>query len=266
MTQPWHRGSIAMIDALGFKGIWKKHDPRAVLDLLLQMETSTPRVLEQIREVFQAVSGTSGPERLPRPEVRTMFISDTIVFAIWAPDLLAQPSQQQPKLLALMTHGVVCAIATALGSAAVGKIPLNYRGAIASGEFLVERGFLVGPAVDEAAELHERADGPFVELSETAAAEFSQFTWGADALLNAGTIVKYGVPRKGGKREERLVVSPFGTLGRRQQLHDVLDGMKRAFGEQGRTDCAAKYSNMLAFVEVARAAWEAGKSEREHSI
>jgi hypothetical protein len=66
--------------------------------------------------------------------------------------------------------GVCQAVARALLCGIQSQRPLAFRGAVSVGHLFVEPPFLVGPAVDEAAELCEKAEGAFVVLTERALA------------------------------------------------------------------------------------------------
>jgi hypothetical protein len=103
-------------------------------------------------------------------------------------------------------------VAALLRSAAMTDPPLAYRGCISFGAFAVDRQFILGPAVDQAAELHNLAEGAFVWLDET----------GRDILKREPVATEPGfphtehlhsftVPLKNGASFETFAVVPYGV-------------------------------------------------------
>ncbi|MBI5531501.1 MAG: hypothetical protein HY898_02220 [Deltaproteobacteria bacterium] len=177
-------GALAMIDTLGFKGIWHRASPEEVLSKLHQIRKISQDGSQEMHELLCPVLGLNKDH-----EVRGCCVSDTVVIGVRPRDGRTTESE----------------IATAIAAAGVlvhhvmwfGHIvpPVwTYRGCITTGAFEIEDNFFVGPAVDEVAELADAADGPFVCLSPRADAIFR----------NAGTpytyqaLVEYRVPMKAG--------------------------------------------------------------------
>jgi hypothetical protein len=82
-----------------------------------------------------------------------------------------------------------------------------YRGCISFGEFQMQESFLVGPAVDEAAECMNLAQGAFVWLTSSA-----RRLPGWDSLVEESTsffFVRNRVPLKGGDEYETWAIAPF---------------------------------------------------------
>jgi hypothetical protein len=75
------------------------------------------------------------------------------------------------------------------------------------GRFIIEKSFLLGPAVDEAAALHETADGAFVWFAPRAARLPRPSYGGPDVWKTM--IFRHPVPFKDGRRLTTNVVSPF---------------------------------------------------------
>jgi hypothetical protein len=147
---------------------------------------------------------------------------------------------------------------------------LNFRGAITWGEFVISDNLLVGPAIDEVAELHQRADAAIVELTTLAAGHllrFRSFEPVPIELRADHLALEHDVPLKEGGSDRRWVVNPFAICSTPSEMHEVLDGMKRAFGEDAPERHPTKYRNTLALASAARAAKElvlgaAGRGER----
>jgi hypothetical protein len=63
---PLDRGAVAMIDALGFKGIWQRHPSREVLKRLLGTFDSTPIDLTAKRQNTETFLKTALAAKLAR--------------------------------------------------------------------------------------------------------------------------------------------------------------------------------------------------------
>lgn len=140
----------------------------------------------------------------------------------------------------------VCSI---LKTAALCDPPLLYRGAITVGRFAMDENFLLGPAVDEAAELMDMADGPFVWLAPTARrlrhviTDMSGPKWSEVAF-------EYDVPLKGGRVLPTRVMNPFlysSPAERKKMEANILGAMNSA-----QIDVAVKRGNAQAFFRFIR--------------
>ncbi|HEY6909514.1 MAG TPA: hypothetical protein VI356_09105 [Myxococcales bacterium] len=145
-----------MIDALGFKGIWKDTEAVAVMPILLDM-------------VCQALS------------------------------YVARKAAQEIR-------------------------PLVYRGTVAAGKLLTDGSFIIGPAVDEAAELMNVAEGAFIWCAPSALAipapNHKPDVWSTYA-------VRYSVPLKGGTSFETITVAPFADTGASPERSAIRTGFAR---------------------------------------
>lgn len=151
----WQVGAVVMMDALGFKGIWKTHSPSAVLDRMHLIERSVRRL--------ESLPSANVARELGFRMVIT-FLSDTVVIA-------CSDTQRPEATVCLATAAAGFAMHAGATDTEEGRtwdVPLAYRGAIAHGRFHVEDRFLLGPAVDEAAEAMNRPEGAFVYLTESA--------------------------------------------------------------------------------------------------
>jgi len=202
-------GVVAMIDALAFKGIWKRHGFESVIARL-------QFIREQV-EVERARLQTEYPKfsSITKNELQVRFLSDTIVITahnsshLWGtraflPDGVdkafyegIQKSKTQldqvSQFVALKT--VVSVVAYALGAAIAGakggELPvINYRGAISFGEYLVDDNFLIGQAVDDCGEYYEAAEAAIVGFHPSALQFWNECQILRDELTP--TIIKTG--------------------------------------------------------------------------
>lgn len=132
-------GAIAMIDILGWKGIWQRREPQGALDALGRIESGVQRVFDVLEKNTTIV----GHQKFSGIARRVFTISDTIVLH----------AQGEPEK-AMELVGGCCA--TVVSHALVEG--LFVRGALGYGQYL-ERGWsFVGPIVDEVASWYEQTN------------------------------------------------------------------------------------------------------------
>jgi hypothetical protein len=248
----WRTGAVAVLDALGFKGIWENHDPGMVLAKLQRLATLR-REWEQPRFDDVAPDEDYGAPIIVDRWIR--LFSDTLVIAVdhWLhPDptkgWAGVPTGHQSLLNYFSVVGVCFAVQDAIESAAIdGDPPLTYRGCIACGHFEVRNEFMVGPAIDAAAEAEHLADGAFVWLLPSA----------VDALLSLKpgvggevTVADYDVPMKGAVHHHRThVVNPL--LG--AKAPDLMgERILSSFDRTNTAEVRLKRQNTEAFLSRAR--------------
>jgi hypothetical protein len=232
-------GALAMIDALGFKGIWArpeiKADSKIILDKLRLLEAITRRGVDAF---VNYITPNSEPSKL-RPYVNATFLSDTAVIGVeLAPD--------NPAGVDLACVGVAAAVITNILVEAVSSEPrLLYRGCITYGDFDMASSFIVGPAVDECAELYETAEGAFVWLSPSARHVVDNPTPHTGEMLTS----LYPVPLKSGVFET-YAVNPFGKLPAQpsDDANALIRNFEAAFGEPRDVAVEIKRRNTRAFL------------------
>ncbi|HEV7474602.1 MAG TPA: hypothetical protein VGN90_11170 [Pyrinomonadaceae bacterium] len=152
-----HEGAFALIDCLGFKGIWKRTDPFLLVQKLSKIEQT---VYAQIhKDAFNHFS--FGPIK-----ISVQLLSDTVAISLqYQPKSNETPESWQKNYLVM----VIClSVIQVLDLFLEGDPPLVMRGCISYGEHLSEGNFIAGPAVDEAAEHMNVAEGAFVWLLPSA--------------------------------------------------------------------------------------------------
>jgi hypothetical protein len=222
-------GTLAMFDALGFRRIWSRHDvkedPGRVMRKLVASERSA---LEFINNDFGSIERAIANPGNQLADLNVAFLSDTIVVGVSpkTPEQLAEagvPFSFQWSML------VACRFANAIQRAAAESPPaLAYRGCITYGEFDIQGNFLIGPAIDEAAELMGLAQGAFTWLTSSAVERLEPVKSNHSLLASHG-IVPYGVPLKGGDIFETFTVCPFDWDGTQESHATVASAILGTF-------------------------------------
>jgi hypothetical protein len=149
-------GALAFIDCLGFKGIWQRADADVVLKAFDVAE-------EKSRKAMEASAALSG--------VRTQMValSDTIVVGAVAIDPASAASRGAAVMGAALNANYVAKELMDIAPA------IAVRGCICFGAFSLTPKRIIGPAVDEAAELHEIANGAFTWVHPALDADLDAF-------------------------------------------------------------------------------------------
>jgi hypothetical protein len=190
-------GAVVMLDALGFKGIWKRH-PNA-----LQKLRAIQNVADQITEGYSKTLALIRPGTM---KAKMTFLSDTIVIEVSGGD----PASSRPEYQEIAMASFFASSVNMLGVRE--PPPLAYRGVITYGEFEVEGPFVVGPAIDEAAELMNLAEAAITWLAPSAYSVIQQVVSRSDAeSAGADGVIwlPWDVPVKGGSIYSTFAVQPF---------------------------------------------------------
>jgi hypothetical protein len=202
-------GAFALIDCLGFKGVWKKYENE--LDQLISQlgaigKNTEPSVNAHIYPPEITV------EDIPY-DIKVRVLSDTVAISYTSISGVNVPKWQLVSMTNAIQH---------LMDKFIKELPhLPFRGCITYGQHIIEENFLVGPAVNEAAEYHEKAQGSFVWLLPSASADVDVFFESmcvahqsggyADVLRKRLDLIcpKYPVPMKDGQHLTTRVISPI---------------------------------------------------------
>jgi hypothetical protein len=276
-------GSVAILDILGFKGIWKRVDPDLVLKQMnalkagfliltsrLEDLASLPMRLadftvmnedeqRQTREKYEAF--------IPTYQIR-MF-SDSVIVAAHLPP--RPNSMNPPGIPEYFAHqdehfrqwyflrSVIILVTSLVTEAIRLPVPFLYRGCIACGEFKIDHDFLVGPAIDEAAELHEQAEASIVWLAPSAAKVYGGSvvslvevkTGRSTQTYLAPQLTRYEIPLKQGSRAETYALSLLPVLSDSERV-EVASKILAAFdlpGAETRPDVQLKKQNTKDFLD-----------------
>src|SRR6266849_467185 len=236
-------GAIAMIDALGVKGIWRGPDGREDTRAAKTLRTAR-RTARSMRLYFRTgLIPTVIQERFDvEPIVKVLSLSDTIVIAALPPDDVARRDLCWPLV------DLVCQAASyTMRKAAQEPLPLVYRGAVNFGRFLFDQSSLLGPAVDEVAVVSELANGAFVWLMPRAD-ELEPKPYRPDVWKTMA--VRYSVPLKGGANITTTVITPFADTGGIEEPPRIRAGYEMAM-KSHRVDVAIKRQNTMRFLDHA---------------
>jgi hypothetical protein len=206
-------GAVAILDALGVKGIWKREKPEAILGKLHALRSVVTGDLSKAQQAFPKMLGAEAITR------QAAFLSDSLVVGVSIEPGRAEFLGNGPPVrdgftdLVRQEHALrdlLFTLARLLNVAAADAPRLAYRGTVACGEFEFDDVFVLGPAIDEAAECASVADGAFVWLAPSA--NWALKLFGSlhsympffDALAPP-----YAVPMKGGGAVSTRALNPF---------------------------------------------------------
>jgi hypothetical protein len=260
-----------MIDALGFKGIWRRPDivdhPEVVINKLVKLQKEANSFLDS------QFGGAKGRAMLSQDRgncfdlVHAGFLSDTIVIALARKD--AKRLGGEPTGLPELAVYQACAQTSSILALGAKTDPaLSYRGCISFGDFEVHDNFLIGPAVDEAASLLDLAQGAFVWLSPSALCKFKvqaenflkeQVDPTEEYAVNRHGIkwmpepyIPYKIPLKGGDYFETYAVSPLARVSSRTERVTLHQRLANTFN--GGIDVQIKKQHTLRFLDACAAA------------
>ncbi|MGH8280086.1 MAG: hypothetical protein ACRETQ_11075 [Gammaproteobacteria bacterium] len=198
---------MAIIDAMGFRGIWERYDPNHVLNALKNMKGWFE---QRIQHQFSTQ---------PCMKCAVAFLSDTI-----AVSMSLEGSIENREAMSVIYLGDV--ISWVLDRALRSNFPLAYRGTIAVGNYEISSNFLIGGAIDEAASLHELAQGAFIWLAPQARDYVAH--WLQNQPHNTH-FVKFDVPLKGGGTFNTYTVSPLEQTRNENDANDLAEKLIGTF-------------------------------------
>ena len=151
-----NEGAFAFLDCLGFKGVWNRGvDPSLIVSYLRLAKAKAEN--GPVQEFAKKYLGSS-------VVVSIAFISDTVVVSVQGAKNVMLPDLYRGYLIQLANFACIELIRVFANC----PKPLAMRGCVTYGPHLVADTFFLGPAVDEAAEYAEIAQGAFVWLTPQA--------------------------------------------------------------------------------------------------
>jgi hypothetical protein len=267
-------GAFALLDCLGFKGIWKHVSPDSVIGKLDSIE-------EWIGMGEWAKKLTFTTDNPNLISGKLILLSDTIAVSVTKND----DAKGLPGLIPIAF--MVDLVEEIYTRFLVDKPHLLLRGCITYGEHLVSDRFIIGPAVDRAAEYEKLPNGAFVWLEPAAAKEYREYMSFMKAmsipvypdssseeaqkqLLDesrvlvdrlAGAVIRfaglpnpiidYNMPIKGGDRLPCALLNPLNACKDEKELVKRYDTFANQFASD-RIDVLIKKSNTLEFLNLCK--------------
>lgn len=196
-------GALVLADCLGFKGIWNRVDPEKLIQRLKNIETgAATRVVPKYSSSMMSFGS-----------IRFHFrqLSDTVVLSIQYEDSAyaegREPDHRQKNLLV----SIACESAAVLANMFIDSdMPLPLRGCISFGPHLCEGNFLVGPAIDQAAEYMNAPEGAFIWVLPSAADRHAAFLARSLTLLGQPPetiMAAHAIALERGAEEARRVIN-----------------------------------------------------------
>lgn len=215
-------GCVVFIDAIGFKGIWKKTSDASIV--LSRME----EIRSFANYWIQLENQAAGPPLFGMKfELRAF--SDTLAFLMYLEDeTLPDVAKDDPEGYLKLRKYLLVKKCVLLMSQVIGialeenKLPFLYRGSIALGDIYENSFAFVGPAVDEAGSYFEQAEGAFVFLCPSAMQALAP-KLGSNASEYFPFAVKYEVPLKDGSKIGTYAVNPLLYSGCLRTVDGVFD-------------------------------------------
>jgi hypothetical protein len=228
-------GAVAMLDALGFKGIWTRLNAQVVL---AQLQTA-------LGQFGLGTLGSSSPAQVT-------FVSDSVFIGSSAD--FFEASGRDPATARAMAMQTVCELSQVVWSTMLSfflpQSALAYRGAISWGEFEMTPPFVIGPAIDNSAEWEQLGDIAAIWLSPSALFIAQDVLSNTPNALNDSVgqplVVEYEVPLKGGSTFKTMAIRPTDTPSR-ATLERGLNQALQPVPPSG----LAKFQNTRAFLRLA---------------
>jgi hypothetical protein len=246
-TGSMQEGAFVMIDALGWKGISKRggDSERNAAEILDSLQALKWAADHHIGHLNAFIARESASAAAPMNAISCSFLSDTIVIGVPRPAGLIP--EIAPAVMAAATGDLVQRL---LVLAAQLETPLTYRGCISYGKFTLRENFIIGPAVDEAGELHETADAALVWLAPSFGDTLATAT--ERIFQRDGNLLEWDVPLKGGMGKFRTaVVPPVSPKMEAEERDRVVAGYRRAFARSAQVTVAIKRQNTMSMVDHA---------------
>jgi hypothetical protein len=230
-------GAIVFLDALGFKGIWSRQDPISVL-----------QQLKSLRHNGLSLRGRARAGVLlndPRLLHHVICVSDTIMVAV----TLTRSNIPQRYLYRAMLSASLIA-STMIDNAIHGCPSLLFRGCMAAGLMMVDGDFVIGPAVDEAAELFELSEGAFFWMAPSAMKINDTHCENFVDRIEPNLMIRYPVPLKDRAAPITLVFNYFGLTRPVAGWTTTCQKILQAFGDENvRGNIKEKRQNMVTFLD-----------------
>lgn len=239
-------GSLAMLDALGFKKVSEK-SPDAVLTKLSVLSDHMSEKATMLQENSAARDNTLD-------FVEAMFLSDTIALGCAYRHEGGVLNYQHTMFTSITQTAAL--VSRVIKLAAIDDQVLAYREAISSGDFQFnDKRFLAGEAVNDAAEHHEQADAAIVWLTPKAKRLYEAHLCIPRTLTIPAWLVPYDVPIRGVGYFSTYAVNPFASCVSLEDAAKVERAILQSFDSDASLGVAMKKQETKNFLAAALINW-----------
>ena len=241
-SEMMREGAFALIDCLGWKGIWHGTSEIALIEKVSRIQAEVEEEVKKIN--LQHLNTSSGPI-----VAQIRLISDTVAVSIQHEND-SPPIDSLKKAYLVRTAALSVARIQKLFLAEEPRVAL--RGCVSYGNHVVVNNFIIGPAVDEAADYYESADGAMVWVLPSAGIHSNC----GDVLLHdiGSLLILYNMPLKGGGQLKSLLINPLYLEASADRRRAIISGFLEAMRRVERLDVWVKGQNTLDFLEEAESA------------
>ncbi len=243
-----------MFDALGFKGIWQRPEvngnPEVVIRKLEHLDREVNLFLDA---EFHDRKRAAANDASVLGACSAAFLSDTVVLGLAHKNEHSLKARSVSDLKLWSTLVATRFVATILRAAAILTPSLAYRGVVTYGQFRVRGNFVVGSAVDAAAEAMNCAQAAIVSLAPDITELLNRRFSGVEAFdkdQGGLPLIRYRVPLKGGGCMDTFAVVPFFPRELRSQRRVVINAVLETF-TGGRPDVEEKRHHTATFLNEA---------------
>ena len=134
----WQHGVVIILDALGTKGVWKSGDGLEYVKILNRIHRQNLWLFDRLKKMF--------PNAL-ESALTNQFFSDSLIITFQLNEDIASNTGMNMMPIGRMIDGIF---------ASFFNNHILVRGAVSVGKYACSSGVLVGPAVDDAAEYHDK--------------------------------------------------------------------------------------------------------------
>ena len=124
-----------------------------------------------------------------------------------------------------------------------------FRGCLATGFMKEDVDFLIGPAVDEAAERFEKAHGPFLWLAPSALEITQEYAETYMDRIEPNILVSYSVPLNDGSHVKTQAFNYFLIHNEPERRDETRHNLLAAFGSNLSSDAEIKKQNITSFLD-----------------
>jgi len=269
----WEEGAFALIDCLGWKGIWNRKigaskkpiSPSKILKKVDQIEGAVREAINDLRFFFSKAYINFTPH--------IAFLSDTVVISV--PMIEHEDQRVTEGMRRAFAVQMACLMVAHVLDSFVEEEPyLSMRGCVTYGKYSIKGSTFVGPAVDEAANNYELPDGAFVwvhpkgakqlehlqdlriDLEVKAKSELPEESFEAikfifSAIADPPIVLRdYEMPLKDGRTLVSMIVNPLMVIRESEQRAITIGRYDSSF-DKDTVEVLLKKQNTMSFLREA---------------